>query len=167
MVVPAIVPPGRKDCGSKRLRTRQPRNQTSSIANPPRGLNISGNSVASRRSISAAVSFAFSFMPLLPTSSFGYNARATCQFAPSAGIEDTTMSAHATAKAKIPPHKTAAGETAASSLLLLREDTAGVAILTLNDPETRNSLSEAMLEALGDALTAIAHDKTMRAVVLA
>ena len=76
------------------------------------------------------------------------------------------MSAHATAKAKIPPHKTAAGETAASSLLLLREDTAGVAILTLNDPETRNSLSEAMLEALGDALTAIAHDKSVRAVVL-
>jgi enoyl-CoA hydratase/carnithine racemase len=48
----------------------------------------------------------------------------------------------------------------------LREDIAGVAVLTLNDPETRNSLSEAMLEALGDALTAIAHDKSVRAVVL-
>jgi enoyl-CoA hydratase/carnithine racemase len=77
------------------------------------------------------------------------------------------MSAHATAKAKIAPHKTAPGETAASSLILLREDIAGVAILTLNDPETRNSLSEAMLEALGDALTAIAHDKSVRVVVLA
>src|ERR1700719_4689530 len=32
---------------------------------------------------------------------------------------------------------------------------------------TRNSLSEAMLEALGDALTAIAHDASVRAVVLA
>jgi enoyl-CoA hydratase/carnithine racemase len=32
---------------------------------------------------------------------------------------------------------------------------------------TRNSLSEAMLEALGDALTAIAHDAGVRAVVLA
>jgi len=63
-------------------------------------------------------------------------------------------------------HTTAAAKTASSSLILLREDIAGVAILTLNDPETRNSLSEAMLEALGDALTAIAHDKSARAVVL-
>jgi len=63
-------------------------------------------------------------------------------------------------------HTTAAAKTASSSLILLREDIAGVAILTLNDPETRNSLSEAMLDALGDALTAIAHDKSARAVVL-
>jgi enoyl-CoA hydratase/carnithine racemase len=77
------------------------------------------------------------------------------------------MSAHATAKDKIAAHKAAPRETAASSLILLREDIAGVAVLTLNDPETRNSLSEAMLEALGDALTAIAHDKSVRAVVLA
>ena len=64
-------------------------------------------------------------------------------------------------------HTTAAAKAAPSTLILLRKDIAGVAVLTLNDPETRNSLSEAMLEALGDALTAIAHDKTMRAVVLA
>jgi enoyl-CoA hydratase/carnithine racemase len=64
-------------------------------------------------------------------------------------------------------HTTAAAKTAPSPLILLREDLAGVAVLTLNDPETRNSLSEAMLEALGDALTAIAHDKGVRAVVLA
>jgi enoyl-CoA hydratase/carnithine racemase len=76
------------------------------------------------------------------------------------------MSAHATTKAKI-LHKAGPRETAASSLILLREDIAGVAVLTLNDPETRNSLSEAMLEALGDALTAIAHDKNVRTVVLA
>jgi enoyl-CoA hydratase/carnithine racemase len=56
----------------------------------------------------------------------------------------------------------------ASSLLLLREDLAGgVAVLTLNRPQTRNSLSEAMLEALGDAITAIAHDRRVRVVVLA
>src|SRR5580704_11838855 len=67
------------------------------------------------------------------------------------------MSAHINAAAKADP----------STLILLREDIAGVAVLTLNDPETRNSLSEAMLEALGDALTAIAHDKSVRAVVLA
>ena len=56
---------------------------------------------------------------------------------------------------------------AASSLILLRDDVANVAVLTLNHPQSRNSLSEAMLEALGDALTAIAHDRSVRAVVLA
>ena len=64
-------------------------------------------------------------------------------------------------------HPTAAAKTEASTLILLREDVASVAVLTLNDPDTRNSLSEAMLEALGDALTAIAHDNSVRAVVLA
>jgi enoyl-CoA hydratase/carnithine racemase len=61
----------------------------------------------------------------------------------------------------------AAANAAPSSLILLREDIGGVAVLTLNHPQTRNSLSEAMLEALGDALTAIAHDKSVRVVVLA
>jgi enoyl-CoA hydratase/carnithine racemase len=61
----------------------------------------------------------------------------------------------------------AAAKATASSLILLREDIGGVAVLTLNHPQTRNSLSEEMLEALGDALTAIAHDKSVRAVVLA
>jgi enoyl-CoA hydratase/carnithine racemase len=61
----------------------------------------------------------------------------------------------------------AAVKATASSLILLREDIGGVAVLTLNHPQSRNSLSEAMLEALGDALTAIAHDKSVRAVVLA
>jgi enoyl-CoA hydratase/carnithine racemase len=63
-----------------------------------------------------------------------------------------------------------AAATAAVSLTapaLLREDIAGVAILTLNRPEARNSLSEAMLAALQDALTAIAHDNEVRAVILA
>jgi enoyl-CoA hydratase/carnithine racemase len=62
---------------------------------------------------------------------------------------------------------TNAAAKAAPSLILLRDDIEGVAVLTLNDPDTRNSLSEAMLEALGDALTAIAHDDSVRAVVLA
>jgi enoyl-CoA hydratase/carnithine racemase len=61
----------------------------------------------------------------------------------------------------------AAANAAPSRLILLRDDSEGVAILTLNDPKTRNSLSEAMLESIGDALTAIAHDKGVRAVVLA
>jgi enoyl-CoA hydratase/carnithine racemase len=55
----------------------------------------------------------------------------------------------------------------ASALILLRDDIDGVAVLTLNQLQTRNSLSEAMLEALSDALTAIAHDDSVRAVVLA
>jgi enoyl-CoA hydratase/carnithine racemase len=70
------------------------------------------------------------------------------------------MSAQGTAAAKT------AAKTASPPLILLREDIGGVAVLTLNDPDTRNSLSEAMLEALGDALTAIAHDASVRAVVL-
>ncbi len=60
-----------------------------------------------------------------------------------------------------------AAATADSSLILLREDKGGTAILTLNRPQARNSLSEGLLEALGDALTAIAHDRTVRVVVLA
>jgi len=62
---------------------------------------------------------------------------------------------------------TAAAAAASPSLILLREDHAGIAVLTLNRPQARNSLSEAMLEALGDALTAIAHERAVRAVVLA
>src|SRR5579863_5701778 len=64
-------------------------------------------------------------------------------------------------------HTATAKPPGVSGLMLMREDVAGVAVLTLNQPESRNTLSEAMLEALGDALTAIAHDETVRAVVLA
>jgi enoyl-CoA hydratase/carnithine racemase len=63
--------------------------------------------------------------------------------------------------------RTAAASSAPSSLILLREDRGGIAILTLNRPQARNSLSEALLEALSDALSAIAHDRTVRAVVIA
>lgn len=51
--------------------------------------------------------------------------------------------------------------------ILSREDRAGVATLTLNDPASRNSLSEAMMAALSAALTGIAADRSVRAVVLA
>lgn len=65
--------------------------------------------------------------------------------------------------------QTAAAKAAAASpsLILLREDVGSIAVLTLNRPQARNSLSEALLEALGDALTAIAHERGVRAVVLA
>jgi enoyl-CoA hydratase/carnithine racemase len=49
---------------------------------------------------------------------------------------------------------------------LLRENIASIAILTLNRARTRNTLSEAMLAALADELTAIAQDRAVRAVVL-
>ena len=51
--------------------------------------------------------------------------------------------------------------------ILLREDVGRIAVLTLNRPETRNSLSEAMLAALSEALAAIATDRSVHAVVLA
>ena len=62
--------------------------------------------------------------------------------------------------------QSAAAATAPSSLILLREDQGGVAILTLNRPQARNSLSEALLEALSDAMEAIAHDRSVRVVVI-
>jgi enoyl-CoA hydratase/carnithine racemase len=51
--------------------------------------------------------------------------------------------------------------------VLLREDVPGIAILTLNHPQSRNSLSEAMLAALSEALVAITTNRSVRAVVLA
>jgi enoyl-CoA hydratase/carnithine racemase len=55
----------------------------------------------------------------------------------------------------------------ARAQILLREDAEGIATLTLNRPEARNPLSEAMLSALSETLTAIAVDGGIRAVVLA
>ena len=51
--------------------------------------------------------------------------------------------------------------------VLLRERDGAVAILVLNRPAVRNSLSEALLAALSAALTEIAADISIRAVVLA
>jgi len=50
---------------------------------------------------------------------------------------------------------------------LVRENIGSIAVLTLNRPKTRNTLTEAMLAALGHELTAIAEDHAVRAVVLA
>lgn len=54
-----------------------------------------------------------------------------------------------------------------TSPVLLREDADGIATLTLHRPEARNPLSEAMLAALADSLSALAGDRSVRAVVLA
>ncbi|QEL22571.1 enoyl-CoA hydratase [Bosea sp. F3-2] len=51
--------------------------------------------------------------------------------------------------------------------ILLRQDAEGIATLTLNRPQARNPLSEAMLAALSEAFTAIAADRSVRAVILA
>jgi enoyl-CoA hydratase/carnithine racemase len=62
--------------------------------------------------------------------------------------------------------QTAVAASTPSPLVLLREDRGGIAILTLNRPQARNSLSEALLEALGEAFSTIAHERAVRAVVL-
>ncbi len=52
-------------------------------------------------------------------------------------------------------------------VLVLRQDEAGVATLTLNRPKQYNALSQAMLSALQAALDAVAADATVRVVVIA
>jgi enoyl-CoA hydratase/carnithine racemase len=53
------------------------------------------------------------------------------------------------------------------SPILLREQAGDVAVLTLNRPDARNSLSEGMIEALTEALRDIGDDASVRAVVIA
>jgi enoyl-CoA hydratase/carnithine racemase len=55
----------------------------------------------------------------------------------------------------------------AAAPVLLHEHSGGITLLILNRPEARNSLSEAMLSALGEAFAAIATDAGVRAVVIA
>src|SRR5436305_1668421 len=52
-------------------------------------------------------------------------------------------------------------------VLLRSQDARGVVTLTLNRPHAFNALSEAMLLALQRELDAIAHDETVRVIVLA
>jgi enoyl-CoA hydratase/carnithine racemase len=54
-----------------------------------------------------------------------------------------------------------------SAPVLLRERDGEIAVLVLNRPAARNSLSEALLLALSAVLTEIAADRSIRAVVLA
>jgi len=51
--------------------------------------------------------------------------------------------------------------------LLRRLDDAGVTVLTLDDPSSRNSLSEAMLSALAAELASVERDEQVRCLVLA
>src|SRR5262245_35310428 len=52
------------------------------------------------------------------------------------------------------------------SPIIQRGDSDGIALVVLNRPQTRNTLSEAMLTALTETFAAIAADKRIRAVVL-
>jgi enoyl-CoA hydratase/carnithine racemase len=54
----------------------------------------------------------------------------------------------------------------ANSPVLLRGDIDGIALLSLNRPQSRNALSEAMLGALRDQFASIAGDKNVRAVII-
>jgi enoyl-CoA hydratase/carnithine racemase len=56
---------------------------------------------------------------------------------------------------------------ASANAILLREDVSPIAVLTLNRPQARNSLSEDLLAALSDALAAISADASVRAVIIA
>ena len=56
---------------------------------------------------------------------------------------------------------------APQSPILLRETLGGIAVLTLNRPAVRNSLSEAMIAGLQAALNDIADEKNIRALVIA
>jgi enoyl-CoA hydratase/carnithine racemase len=60
-----------------------------------------------------------------------------------------------------------APRTASAEAALLRDNDGPVAVLTLNRPAARNSLSEVLLGMLGDQLRDIANDTNVRAVVLA
>jgi enoyl-CoA hydratase/carnithine racemase len=55
---------------------------------------------------------------------------------------------------------------AATSPVLLRGDIDGIALISLNRPQARNTLSEAMLAALRDQVASIADDRKVRAVIL-
>ena len=61
----------------------------------------------------------------------------------------------------------AAQTKSASAPAVLRGDIDRVALLTLNRPQARNTLSNAMLTALSESLVAIAGDRKVRAVVIA
>ena len=63
--------------------------------------------------------------------------------------------------------RTAARSSETSVPVLVRERVKDIAVLVLNRPQARNSLSEALLAELSAAFADIAHDKAVRAVVLA
>lgn len=66
-----------------------------------------------------------------------------------------------------PAPSSRANATGPRATLLESEQRAGVLVLTLARPETRNSLSQAMIEALQGAIDAASQDVAVRAIVIA
>jgi enoyl-CoA hydratase/carnithine racemase len=60
-----------------------------------------------------------------------------------------------------------AGRAVETDRALLRDNIGSIAVLTLNRPKSRNTLTEAVLGALADELTAIAQTDSVRVVILA
>ena len=67
----------------------------------------------------------------------------------------------------MPAQPAAARASETTAPVLLRERDGSIAILVLNRPQARNSLSETLLNELSTAFAEIANDKTIRVVVLA
>ena len=63
--------------------------------------------------------------------------------------------------------KTSPAEAARTGAILLRERRGAIELLTLNRPAQRNSLSEALIDALQDAIDDISSDRDVAAVVIA
>jgi len=54
-----------------------------------------------------------------------------------------------------------------AAAIVLREDHGSIAMLVLNRPEARNSLSQAMIDSLSAALIEVAKDRSVRALIIA
>jgi enoyl-CoA hydratase/carnithine racemase len=63
--------------------------------------------------------------------------------------------------------QSALARTSTAAPIVLREDRGSVAMLILNRPEARNSLSQAMIDTLSGALIEVAKDNSVRAVIIA
>jgi enoyl-CoA hydratase/carnithine racemase len=70
-------------------------------------------------------------------------------------------------EAMMKPNKSVADIAATPAPMVLRERLDAIAVLTLNRPDTRNSLSAALLAELTDALDSVAADASVRVVILA
>lgn len=57
--------------------------------------------------------------------------------------------------------------TATNELVLRTEPSPGICLLTLNRPEARNALNDALRKALSDAITSASHDPKLRVIVIA
>src|SRR5690242_14723454 len=165
IVGPEIVPPGRSDFGLNLRRTRQPRCQVSSMIFGDSLPAICENSRASKSATCCAertpgrLPVTASIKPP-PCSTTDRPSRCGDQ-SRTAGLADHF--AWVWRAAKVP----AMNAPVRTAPVLLRENLDDIAVLTLNRPAARNSLSEALIAALTETLRAVGDDRSIRAVVLA